>query len=147
MEPTITSHEAFERIKEEHHALRQQLREIHEALATSQTDQGRIPALLQGFREALVSHFQNEEVEGFFDEVTNRSPRLSHRVDTLCVEHQQLLNDANELCQMSECATQSRSKLELTYRWHEFSKCLMHHESQENELLQETNLSDIGTSD
>ena len=145
MDPKITSREVFERIKQEHDALREKLRRIHDVLAGPEIAAEEMARLLREFQNALKVHFSNEESDGFFEEVTTQAPRLADRANQLCIEHEQLLHKATELCRLAEAGSLSTASWrELSSRWHEFSKQLMHHESEENTLLQQTHQEDIG---
>jgi iron-sulfur cluster repair protein YtfE (RIC family) len=148
MDPTITSREIFEKIKQEHDALREKFRRIHDVLAGPEIAAKEMARLLTDFQNALAVHFLNEESNGFFDEVTTHAPRLESRADQLCVEHEQLRHKAEELCRFAETGSPSMAWWrELSSRCHEFSKKLMHHESEENKLLQQAHQDDIGASD
>ena len=148
MDPTITSREIFEKIKQEHDALREKFRRIHDVLAGPEIAAEEMTRLLREFHNALTVHFSNEESDGFFEEVTTHAPRLAGRADQLCVEHEQLLHKATELCRFAETGSPSMAWWrELSSRCHEFSKQLMHHESEENKLLQQAHQDDIGASD
>ena len=76
------------------------------------------------------------------------APRLAGRADRLCLEHEQFLHRATELCRLAEAGTSSMAWWrELSSRCHKFSKQLMHHESEENKLLQQAHQDNIGASD
>ncbi len=147
MDPT-TSREVFERTKQEHDALREQLRQIHEVLAGPVIMAEETLKLLRELQVELVDHFVTEEEEGFFDEVITLAPRLQNRANQLCVEHEQMLYQVAELCRFAAAGSESMPWWqELGSRCHEFSKQLMHHESEENKLLQQSHQEDIGPSD
>ena len=95
MDPTITSREIFEKIKQEHDALREKFRRIHDVLAGPEIAAEEMARLLREFHNALTVHFSNEESDGFFEEVTTHAPRLAGRADQLCVEHEQLRHKAD----------------------------------------------------
>jgi iron-sulfur cluster repair protein YtfE (RIC family) len=149
MNRTMPQSEVVDRILQEHEALREKVSRIHAVLASPEPSQNEIEVLLREFLNALLVHFSNEEEnEGFFDEVTAHSPRLAGRAGKLCVEHKQMLREADELCRFA--AAGSPSMLwwrELSSRCHQFSKRLMRHEHEENKLLQEAHQTDIGAYD
>jgi iron-sulfur cluster repair protein YtfE (RIC family) len=148
MDPMITSCEIFEKIKQEHDALREKFRRIHDVLAGPEIAAEEMARLLREFHNALRVHFSNEESDGFFEEVTTHAPRLAGRADQLCVEHEQFRHKAAELYRFAEAGSPSMPWWrELKSRCHEFSKQLMHHESEENKLLQQAHQDDIGASD
>lgn len=138
--------EAVVRILDEHEALRNKLRHIHSVLAGPDPSSNEIATLLSEFQHALTMHFVSEETEGFFNEVASHAPRLADRAGKLCIEHQQLLHEADELCRFAAAGSPSMQWWrELKSRCHAFSKQLMHHETEEHHLLQETHQDDLGT--
>jgi iron-sulfur cluster repair protein YtfE (RIC family) len=149
MKTTTTNSEVFARIKQEHDALRDKLRRIHAVLAGPEIAADEITILLHEFQSALAVHFSNEEEsEGFFDEVTAQAPRLAHQAGRLCNEHEEMLRKATELCRFAAAGSPSIAWWrELSSRCHEFSRQLMHHESEENKLLQQAHQEDIGAND
>jgi iron-sulfur cluster repair protein YtfE (RIC family) len=147
MDPT-TSRDVFERTKQEHDALREQLRQIHEVLTGPEIMAEEMLQLLRELHNELTVHFASEEGDGFFQEVITVAPRLQNRAGQLCVEHEQMLYQVTELCRFAAAGSPSMPWWqELGSRCHEFSKQLMHHESEENKLLQQTLQEDIGPSD
>jgi iron-sulfur cluster repair protein YtfE (RIC family) len=148
MAHTSTSREVLEKTKQEHDALREKLRRIHEALASVEIKSDVIVNLLLDFQSALQVHFANEESGGFFNEVTTHSPHFTYRTDTLYVEHGELLHNAMELCRFATAGNHTATWWRaLSSQFHVFSKELMCHESEENKLLQQVYQDDIGTSD
>ena len=144
MHQTI-SHDVAERIKQEHDALRDKLRQIHAALAVRELEPDELRELLREFQIALGVHFSTEEEsEGFFESVTAHAPRLSGKAGQLCVEHNELLRKAAELCRFAAAGSPSLTWWrELNSRCHEFSRQLMQHESEESQLLQEAYQDDL----
>ena len=140
--------DAIDRVLQEHNALRDKVSRIHTVLASPEPAQDEIETLLREFLNALLVHFSNEENEDFFDDVTAHSPRLGGQAGKLCVEHKQMLREADELCRFAAAGSPSMPWWrELSSRCHEFSKRLMHHEHEENKLLQEAHQTDIGAYD
>src|SRR6476660_10254724 len=143
MNRTNLETEIVEQIMHEHDVLRDKLKRIHAVLAAPPA-QDEIEALLREFLTTLVVHFSNEENEGFFSEVTACAPLLKERAGKLCVEHRQMLHDANELCRFAAAGSPSIPWWrELSSRCHVFSKRLMQHEIDENKLLHESHMADI----
>ena len=143
MNRTNLETEIVERIMHEHDALRDKLHRIHAVLAELPA-QVEIEALLREFLTTLVVHFSNEENEGFFSEVTACAPLLKERAGKLCVEHRQMLHDANELCRFAAAGSPSIPWWrELSSRCHAFSEQLMQHEVEESKLLHESRLADM----
>lgn len=139
-------HEVAEKIKQEHDMLRDKLRQIHSALAVQEMAPQELSGLLNEFQSALAVHFSNEEEsEGFFESVTAHSPRLALQAGQLCIEHEALMQKATELCRFAGAGSPSLAWWrELSSRCHEFSRQLMHHESDEGQLLQQAYQEDLG---
>jgi hemerythrin len=144
----LTGQDVAEKIKCEHEALRDKLRQIHAVLAGREIAADEIAVLLREFQSALAVHFSNEEEsEGFFESVTAHSPRLAHRAGQLCIEHETLMRKATELCRFASAGSPSMTWWrELSSRCHEFSRQLMQHESEESKLLQQAYQDDLGGS-
>ena len=143
-----TESEAIESIEQEHEALREKLRYIHEVLAAHDTPGEKLAGLLRNLHDALEVHFANEEFHGFFGEITAHAPHLKCSADKLCAEHQGMLHRASELARFAAAGTGSEAWWrELKSGFQVFSKQLMHHESHENALLQQAYQEDIGTND
>lgn len=148
MNGTTTRSDQIDRIVQEHEALRDKVSRIHSIFDEPEPDQSELEALLREFLNALRVHFLHEEVEGFFEEITSHAPRLAVQAGKLCVEHREMLRDADELCRFAAAGSPSMPWWrELSSRCHEFSKRLMQHEHQENRLLQEARQSDVGVCD
>jgi hypothetical protein len=145
--PTTQS-EIIECVMHEHDALRDKVQRIHTVLAGPTPDQTEIEVLLREFLHALIVHFSNEEDEGFFAEVTAKAPYLATSAAKLCVEHRQMLLDAEELCRFASAGSPSMPWWrELNSRCHAFHMRFMNHECQENKLLHEAHKSDTGAYD
>lgn len=128
-------------IVHEHEALREKVHGIHCVLAEHNPNTGEIETLLREFLNALVIHFSHEEEEGFFQEIAAKTPHNVPRADKLCVEHRELLHEADALCRFAEAGSPSMQWWrELSSRCHEFSRRLMQHECEETRLLQEAQL-------
>ena len=144
MNRTNAETEIVEQIMHEHDSLRDKLRHIHAVLSGPAPSENDVEELLREFLTTLVVHFANEENEGFFSQVTAHAPQLAEQAGKLCVEHRQMLHDANELCRFAGAGSPSMPWWrELRSRCHEFSKRLMKHEVEEQKLLHESRLADI----
>ena len=148
MSDAPVDHEFFEEVQREHDELRELLGEVHRVLAERLEKVAEVSERLASLSEHVETHFQEEEIAGFFDQVVERAPRLSDRVDRLRTEHQALLGAVRSLY---DAATQGDGSADWWKRmegtFHDFSKDLMHHESHENDLLQEAYGEDLGTGD
>jgi len=93
-------------------------------------------------------HFDQEETSGFFKEIVERAPRLSDRADALIQEHAELRETIRQLVEQARKNRKSSNWWDETEdAFHDFSKRLMRHESEENSLLQEAYGVDIGSQD
>jgi hypothetical protein len=140
MNSPYTNHEAFGRLRAEHEGLREQLGRVHDAIKSMAPAPTEIKALLDEFEEALVVHFDHEEMDGFFETVAGQAPALRGEADRLGAEHHLLRNQAADLCRFAASGSASMPWWrELALRCHVFSQKLMQHESAENALLQIAN--------
>lgn len=129
----------------EHDALRDKLRRIHGTIDNAKPSAEVVEGLLRDFQSMLEVYFVHEETDGFFQEITDKAPRLVDRARMLCEEHRRMLSDAAELCRFAAAGSPSVPWwLELQSRCHAFSKRLMQHESEECALLQEAHQRDLG---
>jgi hypothetical protein len=146
---TVSRSAAVEQVLHEHDALREKIKHLHSVLAGPAPNQEEVESLLRDFMLALIIHFTNEELdEGFFAEISAHAPRLAGKAGELCVEHETLLRDVDELCRFAAAGSPSMPWWrELNTRCHELTKRLMRHEHEENRLLQEAHQTDIGTYD
>ena len=134
-----------DQIMYEHEQLREKVQRIHTVLAQPEPSAAEIRTVLDEFRTALVVLFSNEEDEGFFAEIKVHSPKLADRAAKLCLEHRQLVHDADELCRFAAAGTPSIPWWrELSSRCQAFSKRLIQHEHEESKLLVDSHHADIG---
>jgi len=145
MNGNASSGKVFEKIQQEHETLRSDLGHVHSVLENPGVSRGELLAQLKHLRTALSDHFWNEENEGFFTEVTALAPRLVPQAHELCAEHQEMMHRASELVRFAAAGAPSELwRMELKSRFQAFGKQLMHHESEENSLLQRSFQQDIG---
>ena len=148
MPQSQSTHELMDQIHREHEELRDALGNIHRTLGRREAGVATVAEMLSSLGDDVETHFSEEETAGFFDDVLERAPRLSDRIDTLRAEHQQLSAAVEKL---EEVATSGDGSADwwqqIETAFHEFSKELMHHESCENELLLEAYTDDIGAAD
>ncbi|MBC8353181.1 MAG: hemerythrin domain-containing protein [Planctomycetes bacterium] len=143
-----TNHELFEDIRREHEELRELLGEIHRTLANRLAAVASVSAMLVSLGDHIKTHFEEEETTGLFDNIVDRAPRLSERIDALRTEHQQLLavvRQLNEVARNGDGSVDWWQRLNTDF--HKFSAELMHHETAENDILLEAYTDDIGASD
>ena len=141
-------HQIFKDIDVEHAEMRTLLASVHKVLADRSQPASEVVATLDSFFGFLQTHFKHEDEGGFFDEITEQSPRLSERADEVQGEHAALLEECQTLKDLA-------AKREANDAWwdqlnsgfHRLSKQLMHHEHREEDLLQESFTDEIGTGD
>ena len=141
-------HGLFEQIQQDHAELRKVLGEVHQVLSRKQASVDSVAELIKVLTDHIETHFEEEESTGVFQQISAREPRLTARAEGLRDEHDQLRQTVHSL----NLAAQGESgtadwweKIETAF--HDFSKDLMRHEHQENELVQEAYEQDIGAAD
>jgi iron-sulfur cluster repair protein YtfE (RIC family) len=138
----------YEQTQQEHEQLRERIKFLHQRIDVRPASPDEIARLLRELRDALVTHFRNEEHDGFFDQIVTRAPQLSRQAQKLTHEHVDFLQHADALIQLAEsCAGEPICPATLAAGFHDFSKLLMHHESEENGMLQSAYQDDLGTKD
>lgn len=140
--------DALEEIRREHEELRGLLGNVRQTLAKRLATVANVAETIGKLCEEVETHFTQEEIDGFFDQVVEQAPRLSNDTDQLRSEHVQLREVIRKL---SDCASKGDGSDDwwqgIEAQFHEFSKQLMRHESKENELLQSAFTDDIGLAD
>jgi iron-sulfur cluster repair protein YtfE (RIC family) len=141
-------HAFFEQMQRDNEKLRELLGQVTHIFAGGLKDADRVAESLVSLASQLETHFEEEEVAGVFDDVVERAPRLSERVDQLKQQHNELrtaLAAINQTAGSGDGTAQWWN--DLSEAFHEFSTNLMHHEHSENELVQEAYTQDIGSKD
>lgn len=138
----------FENIDGEHRDLERQYAAF-DLLLDSETL--RINILRKRLKElaaVLRSHFEREEEQGYFAEITQLAPRLSHCAQALEEEHDALLMRLVQLDdQLAATADVESEVAELRQEFTQFIKACRSHEHRETALVQEAWLTEIGTGD
>ena len=142
-------HPIFQAIDVEHAEMRKLLGSVHHVLADRSRPVSEVVAVLDSFLQFLKQHFEHEDQGGgFFDQITDQTPRLSDRADDVRHEHAGLLDDFKKLRDLAvEGAADDAWWGQLNSSFQTISKELMHHERREEDLLQESFNEDIGTGD
>ena len=139
---------AFEQAQKEHEQLRERIKFLHQRIDVRPASADEIAKLLRELRAALETHFRNEECDGFFDQIVTRAPQLSRQAQKLTHEHVDLLQQTDALIHLADgSAGEPICPATLAAQFHDFSKLLMHHESEENGMLQSAYQDDLGTKD
>ena len=139
-----TYQEIASRLQEEHAHLKQWLENVRVALADTS---GEVNALrvLDEFLEEVEEHFRREEEdEGFCDAVFVVAPRLADKASTLMRQHAALLGALLDLQKMVREGDDQEIALK---RFDTFAAKWLHHESEENKILQDAYNEDVGTAD
>lgn len=135
-------------VDNEHAQMRKLLADFHDVLTEKTKSSADVVSMLDSFFEFLKGHFQHEDDGGFFDLITEQTPRLSERADEVQKEHATLLSEFQSLRTLADQGEADEawwSKLDTEF--HRLSKQLMHHEHREQDLLQESFNEEIGTGD
>ena len=142
----------LETIRSQHFALLQQIRALEELLAEPD-DAGaerarRALTLLEGFDLALREHFAVEEEGGYFADVLKVAPRLSRRAARLEQNHKEFSERLESLLALVRYAIDAPDDWErVTARVEGFLQALRAHEDEENELVREAFMDDLGRGD
>ena len=138
----------FNFIFEEHADLRHEVGVIHGALSARLGRPAEVCDMLDAQVATLRSHFAEEEASDLFDEISAQTPRLAERASHLRAEHASLLQRALHVAERARSLQHVEGWWErIEEMYHRFCKELMHHETAENKLLQESYLDDIGAED
>ena len=141
-------HALFDQIQRDHQELRNLLGEVHHVLARKLESVARVAEMVGSLANHIEAHFEEEEATGVFDEVSEREPRLSSRAKELRAEHDRLRQTVQALSQAAKSGDGAADWWEqLETAFHDFSKDLMRHEHQENELVQVAYEQDLGAGD
>ena len=144
-----TRHARQAQITQEHEELRSLLAQVHHLLAEQVESKAVVAEKIQLLFKHVAAHFEEEEEEanGFFDQLVERAPQIADRVEQLRSEHGKMLVEMGRLSHLVSESAASDWWTRLQTEIHDFSKSLMHHENSENELLQKVYDDDLGTGD
>lgn len=142
----------LERTLAEHFALRQQIRALEQLLKEHDDPGGENLAktltLLEAFDPVLREHFADEERGGYFSEVLRAAPRLSRRAERLAENHIELRERLEKLLDLTQKAADAPDRWQkVTTGLAEFVKTLRAHEDEENDLVREAFMDDLGRGD
>ncbi len=133
-------------------ALRQQIRALEELFAepdgAGAERSRKTLTLLEGFDSALREHFAVEEEGGYFADVLKVAPRLSRRAARLEQNHREFSERLEALLALVQYAIDARDAWErVTTGVERFLRELRAHEDDENELVREAFMVDLGRGD
>jgi len=105
-------------------------------------------SLLNALATHLQTHFEFEEAEDYFPELTLQAPRFGRRIEQLIAEHREMLEEVGELVEMAKRAFEGKCEMRsIAQGFESLQEKLTAHEHNENELLQIVYTEDIGTHD
>ncbi|MEM1303352.1 MAG: hemerythrin domain-containing protein [Planctomycetota bacterium] len=137
-----------ETIQDDHRELMSLVESLRRRLDGPAWTDPMVGSLLESLVAHLEAHFQNEEVDGFFDEVLDLAPQATPRVDALLAEHQRMLTVADDLCHRYHRVRRTPvSWRHLGDSFQRLRQMLLVHECDERHLLQEVFIQDEGSKD
>jgi hypothetical protein len=135
-----------ERMARAHAALRDNLRDVREAVETAGAENPvALRAHLEAVRIHLVEHFRLEERNGYMAEVVEARPNLAREAEELHDQHRHLLQSLDAL--IGDAGTGTAPAPELAERTRAWIAELQGHESRENLLIQTAFNQDIAAED
>ena len=139
----------FQDINGEHAEMRTLLGRVHRVLSDRSNSVAEVVQMLGSLLDFLKLHFEHEDQGGgFFDQITEQTPRLSERADEVRQEHAGLLQEFQSLQDLAAQGTANDAWWDqLNSGFQRLSKHLMQHEHREEDLLQESFNDDIGAGD
>lgn len=100
---------------------------------------------VEAFAQRLESHFNAEEVDGLFRQLTARAPRLEEKVGALREAHERLRLLADDV--LARARTRLNNDLALKTDLKQLRETFLEHETKENALLQQVYCVDLGEGD
>lgn len=105
-------------------------------------------SLLNALATHLQTHFEFEEADDYFPELTLHAPRFAGRIEHLITEHNEMLEEVGELVEMAKRAFDGECEMSnIAEAFDRFQDKFLAHEKDETELLQTVYTQDIGTHD
>ncbi len=139
----------FKQFFDEHVAVHALLEQIDEAFRRPSSTMEEISGLLGQLGDRLVYHFAFEEEGGYFAEALLHSPQLIAKANALLDQHPKMRTRAQQLkadLQREETSNE-QWKMRTAALFYAFRDELLHHEREENILLQEAYHRDMGIND
>ncbi|NUQ64213.1 MAG: hemerythrin domain-containing protein [Pirellulales bacterium] len=138
----------YERVLADHHALKDLLSRIDQALTEKTSSIAEVSDLLAKLGDRLVRHFSMEEEGGYFSEALLQAPRLISRANELMAQHPKMCTCVRDLVPgVGEVGPKKDWWQETRQRFDAFREELLRHEQGEDRLLQEAYNRDIGATD
>lgn len=137
----------FEAILQGHRELKLLLAEIDRALAEQTAAVEEVSEKLGRLGDLLVRHFTMEEDEGYFSEALLRAPQLVAKANQLLAQHPKMRCKATALISDLSLGPQEDWWTKTRRLFLEFRDELTQHERQEDRLIQEAYVRDVGAND
>ena len=146
--PPAGTRARLDEIRAQHRSLKALLLSLEEAIARcAATPSGEASATaLQRVTELevqLPAHFAFEEAGGYLADALAAAPRLSRKAAHLMGDHDRLRDQLAEFAARAHRAKPGGWS-SVSHRLHELSDALRHHELEENRLLRDALLDDLG---
>ncbi len=138
----------FRKIQEEHRQLASLLEQIESALTERSGPILDVVDMIGQLGHQLTKHFQTEEAGGYFADALCESPQLVNRANDLMLQHPKMTKSARKLAQAADPETDPDTWWQqTTERFEAFRAELRKHERDEDHLIQEAYIRDIGSHD
>lgn len=148
MEPDPAPSARYQKVADDHAALKALLHRIDHALDSRGVDIAEVGRMLGELGDRLVRHFALEEEGGYFSEALLHSPRLVDQANALMAQHPKMCAQADVLCQVAGAASNAETWWTNTrQRFRAFKEELLRHERAEDGLMQEAYQQDLGSHD
>jgi hypothetical protein len=141
-EPTAAA--SLHQVAIDHHQLHDLVGQLSFALRGQQYHTADLARLFHELELLLIEHFAREERGGYFEGIIEARPNLKSRVDALIVQHARMLQ---AVCEMQSRLGQRQLYLpsqEMARAFDEFLGDFEAHEAEENDLVQDAHLQDLG---
>ncbi len=140
--------DGFQKIQEEHRLLRGLLEQIETALTDRSGPIDDVVDLIGELGHQLTKHFQTEEAGGYFADALYEAPQLVNRANDLMLQHPRMTKSARNLADAADPDTDPERWWQQTAeRFEAFRAELGEHEREEDQLIQEAYIRDIGSND
>ncbi|MCH8923438.1 MAG: hemerythrin domain-containing protein [Planctomycetes bacterium] len=138
----------FDQIQEEHRSLLQAVDRLGGLLQQPTPRPAAAAAMLAELKDHLDVHFAHEEFGGYFSEVREVAPRFAQQIEVLKLQHVEFLETIDAIGRrLDRPAASTTWWTAIAADFDLFFDEFQRHEAEENELLQEALLRDVGTGD
>ena len=135
-------------IQRQHDQLRSLLEAIAHRFEHDRNPTRNLVSLLNSLAGHLQMHFELEESDGYFSQLSSKRPDLSATVEKILREHVEMLKAVDYLVVTArENLARGHDTTELAESFDCFREQFNRHEHEENKLIQEIYNVDIGTKD